>query len=93
MNFASNNKFKDRINNNNKFNSKNYKSLDQINLIRQHKFDSNSRSIEMDSNNLTSSYFKELYLKLFSSNSFIKKACSNAKLNDKKIMENHQWYV
>ena len=63
---------------NNKFNGKNYKSLDQISLIRNQK-QSNIMSIE--SNNLTSSYFKELYLKIFSNNSFIR---NNFKLNSHK---------
>jgi hypothetical protein len=63
---------------NNKFNGKNYKSLDQISLIRNQK---QSYLMSIESNNLTSSYFKELYLKIFSNNSFIR---NNLKLNSHK---------
>ena len=66
----------------NKFNGKNYRSLDQINLIRQQKQANNNYNLlSMESNNLTSNYFKELYLKIFSNNSFIK---NNFKLNSSK---------
>ena len=74
--------------NNNKFNGKNYKSLDQINLIRKkNKIANNSNNnnfgfISMESNNnLASSYFKELYLKIFSNGLFMK---SNFNFNDTK---------
>jgi len=63
---------------NNKFNGKNYKSLDQISLIRNQK---QSYLMSIESNNLTSSYFKELYLKIFSNNSFIR---NNLKLKSHK---------
>ena len=93
MDNKNNNNSTNRVNN--KFCSKNYKSLDQLNIIRQKR-----QLLSTEANISKANYFRDLYIKIFSNNSLLKTNCSMRSLSalpsmrDKSIQKNfNNWYV